>query len=276
MRDEIVQDVATSPLAETLERVDPEKYYFGMKLGVVGESWRRADSLARDDGEFLAAQMERTRTKWDLNNRDTAISLTGGYAWQVGGPAAVCYVLSRRVPDISPENLALRFDEDGGIAEAAVIGSRFAALPSDPAASHPDAVVLDSEAALLGWLRVRLEAGIEPLVVAVRSRMRISRRTLWSRAADLVTDAFLTAGFDTPDQARYAADADAFISTPGSPLRGNTGFFVVERDGRRGAFMTRAVCCHGYKDPEHGYCNSCPMLSQEERERLAVEELVSS
>jgi hypothetical protein len=88
-----------------------------------------------------------------------------------------------------------------------------------------------------------------------------------------VASAFLMVGWDTGDQARYATDAEAFLTGPHSPLRGNTSFFVVEHRGRRGAYITRGVCCQAYKDPEGRHCDPCPMLSQEERERRAIAEL---
>jgi hypothetical protein len=267
------------PLRKTLDLVDREKYYFDLKLGAPdgapGGAYETVDSLTRDGGRALARLMGLAQTRWKLSNRDAALAVVGEYAWGVGGPAIACYVLSRRVPDISPENVALRHDADEGLWEAALLRGRFAALPQDPAAGHPDAVVLDGESALLDWMRERLVAGIEPLLDAVRRHARVGKRGAWARVSDYAADAFLMAGWDTEDQARCAADAEAFVASPNSPLRGKTGFFVVEHRGRRGAFITRGVCCQGYKDPEHGNCDSCPMLTQEEREKRAIQSLAA-
>ena len=260
------------PLEETLKLLDPEKYYFDLKPRPSGDEYETIDSLVRDDGRSLARLIEQAQARWGWSQRDSALTTIGGYAWRVGGPAIACYVLSRRVPDISPENVALRFDTDGGISEAALIHQRFAVLPQDPAADHPDAVVLGDEAALLEWMRGRLIAGVAPRLEAAREHVRIGRRAAWAQVSDYAGYAFLMVGWDAGDQARYAADAKAFLT--GLPLKGRTGLFVVEIGDRRGAYLTRGVCCRAYKDPAHDNCDYCPMLTQEERERRALADLV--
>ncbi|MGH3088811.1 MAG: (2Fe-2S)-binding protein, partial [Rubrobacteraceae bacterium] len=134
-------------------------------------------------------------------------------------------------------------------------------------------VVLDDEPSLLGWMRDRLVAGIQPMVDLSREKTRVGRRAMWGRVSDMISQAMLMVAEEVPDPARYASDAEALIST--FPIKGDTKFFVVERNGERRAFVTRAICCQAYKYPEYGYCGSCPMLTQEERERLAVEAMVS-
>lgn len=263
------------PLGETLKLLEPERYHFDLKPRPSEGGYETVFSLVRDGGRPLALLMGRARARWGLGGRDSALAQVGGYAWGVGGPAVASYVLSRRVPDVSPENVALRFDAGGGLSEVALIRQRFAVLPSDPAADHPNAVVLDDEAALLGWMRGRLVGGIEPLLEAARGHVRLGRRAAWVRVSDYAAYAFLMVGWDAGDQARYAADAEAFVTAPGSPLRGRTGFFVVESGSRRGAYLTRGVCCQAYKEPGHDNCDSCPMLTQGERERRAVADLAA-
>lgn len=263
------------PFQETLKLVDPEKYYFELKPGPTERSYETVDSLLRDGGVSLARRMEQARSKWSLSGRDAALFMVGTYAWSVGGPAIACYVLSRRVPDVSPENVALTFDGDGGLSEVSLRSERFAVLPSDPAADHPKALVLDDEAAMLVWMREKLVAGVEPLIGAVRNRARLSRRAAWRGVTDYVSSAFLMVARDTKDQARYAADAEAFVTDPGSPLRGSTRFFIVENRDHRGAYLTRGACCQAYKKPGYDNCDSCPMLTQEEREQRALVDLAT-
>ena len=264
-----------SPLREALKLIDPEKYYFDLRFGPPEGAYETVGSLTRDGGEGVARRMEQARTKWGLGARDSALFALGTYAWGVGGPAIALYVLSRRVPDISPENLALRFGEGGNFSEVALLRGGFAALPADPAADHPEAVVLRDEAEMLDWMRGRLVTGVGPLIEAVRRHARLSRGAAWRGLADYVAEAFLMTGWDTGDQARYAADAETFVGAPGSPFKSNTGFFVVEDRGRRGAYTTRGVCCQAYKESEHDNCDSCPMLTQEERERRALADLAA-
>lgn len=263
------------PLTETfgwLSRLR-EDLYLNARIGVPdgGEEWISAgESLA--NGDLLRDQLRRTREKWDLNNRDTAIGVVGGLAWQVGGAAVFCYATARRVPDLAPESLALRY-ADGDLEEVA-FSEGFAALAGDPAAEKALAV-FNHEDALLGWLRRGLEQLLEPTVSEVRKATRVSARTLWGRATDLLAQTFLELGPYSGDQDWCGAQAEKLVKAPESPFNGNTEFFTVEHAGTREVFMTRAICCHGYKDPEHGYCDSCPVLTQEDRERLALEELVA-
>jgi len=247
-------------------------YRFGPKLGAPAEGWTTAEVLA-SDRKLLAEQTACLGERRDLSKRDAALYVLGSYAWGVGGPAIACHVLSRRVPDISPENVAVRFD--GGYCEAALVRERFAVLPADPAAGHPGAVVVADEAVLLGWMRERLVAGVEPLLEGLRTFVRIGERAARSRVADLASRAFLMVAADTDDPMRHAADAETFVTAPGSPLRGTTMFFVVERGGERATFLTRGACCRAYRRPGHGHCDSCPMLTKEEREERAIAQMAA-
>lgn len=263
-----------APLRETLDRVDPDLYYFTMGLAPdePAPDWRGPPFMADDGPDFLRGAMAATREQWSLTDRDLALAVVGDYAWWVGGPAVACYVLARRVPDVAPENLTFRHAETGRISEVALLSGRFAALPTDPAAD-PAVTTLDDEAALLGWLRGRLVAGLEPLVELVRANVRASRRLMWTRATDLLAQSMLTVARAAPDSGRYADDAAALVSHPGSLLAGKTGFFNVQDNGREHSFMVRGVCCNGFRLPGHGYCDSCPALSEQERQRRALESL---
>ncbi|ABG03391.1 conserved hypothetical protein [Rubrobacter xylanophilus DSM 9941] len=259
-----------SPLAEALGRVDPDRHRFRMRAGASGEGWVVAAELV-SDAALAGRQIQRARSRWGLRRREAAAYLVGSYAWGVGGPAAAAYVLARRVPDLSPQNVLVRLDEGGGIPEAALCGGRFAALASDPASGHPEALAFPGEPELLAWMRGRLVAGLGPLVELVSGLTRVGGRTLWGRAADLLAQSFLMVGEDTPDQVGCMRDARAFVS--GLPFGERVGFFVVGSGERRRAFMRRSICCQAYRNPGYGYCDSCPALSQEERERRALEEL---
>ena len=266
------KESSAAPPGETLRLLSSNGYRFGLKLGGTPEGWTTAEVLA-SDRKLLAEQTARLGERRDLSKRDAGLYVLGSYAWGVGGSAIGCHVLSRRVPDISPENVAVRFD--GGSCEAALVRERFAVLPADPAAGHPGAVVVADEAVLLGWMRERLVAGVEPLLEGLRTFVRIGERAARSRVADLASRAFLMVAADTDDPMRHAADAETFVTAPGSPLRGTTMFFVVERGGERATFLTRGACCRAYRRPGHGHCDSCPMLTQEEREERAIAQMAA-
>ncbi|MBZ0316210.1 MAG: (2Fe-2S)-binding protein [Anaerolineae bacterium] len=60
----------------------------------------------------------------------------------------------------------------------------------------------------------------------------------------------------------------------GSPLRGKTGVIWIEHHGHPHPFLQRGACCLSYKVPEYGYCSTCPLLSQEEREQRLRQHLI--
>ncbi|MGH3086617.1 MAG: hypothetical protein ACRDSJ_04785, partial [Rubrobacteraceae bacterium] len=121
------KDSSQPSIQKTLDLLDPEKYYFGMKLGTVEDGWVTAASLVENGGKMLFEQLDLAKARYEMDNRSVGMSMPGTYGWAVGGPAVACYVLARRVPDISPENVALRFGGDR--VEVALVRERFAVLP---------------------------------------------------------------------------------------------------------------------------------------------------
>lgn len=261
--------MSVSPLAETLGLIEPSRYHFGMYLAdeVTGLLSARDFVHGR---ERLARQLEGVRERWELGRREAAAFIAGSYAWNVGGPAVAAYVLARRAPEISPQNVLLGLDGDGGIREVALARELFATLAPDPASGHPWATPLENEDEMLRWLRVRLLEGLNPLIENVAGLAGIGTRMLWARAADLIAQGFLAAGEETPEQPRYAADAAAFIEDPKLASGGGRRDFVfVERGGVRRAFLVRGACCGSFRRG-FGYCDGCPALSQEEHVKRAL------
>lgn len=263
-------DISASPLALSFRRMAKMKdeLYLFARLGVPeDEGWLPMSRLA-EDGEFVSEQLRLMKEKWDLDNRNAAIGVVGGLAWQVGGAALFSYATECRVPDLSPDNVMLRL-VDGGLAEVAFTSGRFAALADDSNAESATAV-FDGDG-LRDHLREGMEAMLSPVVDNVRAAMRVSKRTMWNRASDLIGQRLLQFGESVADKSWCGREAERLVKSSGSPLDGATRFFVVEHGGREEVCIARGCCCHGYKDPEHGYCGTCPLLPQEELERLAVE-----
>jgi hypothetical protein len=271
------EEPAASPLARPFARMAgmKDELYLFARLGAPEDDGEWV-SLSKEieDGELVGEQLRTMKEEWEVDNRGAAIGVVGGLAWQVGGAALFVYATERRVPDLSPENVLLRL-EQGGIAEVAFASGRFSALASDPDSDAASAV-FESEDGMRDHLREGLEAAISPVVDHVRSHLRVSKRTMYNRASDLLGQRLLQFG-DTgvADGEWCGREAERLVRSPDSPLDGATRFFAVENGGRREVFIVRGCCCHGYKHPEHGYCDSCPLLSQEELERRASEALAS-
>lgn len=264
-------DLSSSPLADSFDRMAQMKddLYLFARLGKPdGDGWIPMSRLA-EDGKLVREQLRLVKEKWNLKNRDAAIGVVGGLAWQAVGATLFVYATERRVPDLSPDNVMLRF-VDGGLAEVAFVESRFAAIVGDLEVRSATAIFEDEDG-LRSHFREGIEAMIEPVVNEVRAATRVGKRTMWNRTSDLIGQRLLQFGEVVGDKSWCGREAEKLVKSPGSPLDGATRFFVVEHEGREEVCIVRGCCCHGYKDPEHGYCGTCPLLSQEERERLAIE-----
>jgi hypothetical protein len=240
------------------------------RLGVPdGPAWVTVSRLA-SDGDLLDELLGRIGKKYETNNRSiTGTFLLRSCLWRVLTPAVAAFLLDRRMPDLSAGNVALSFDENGYASGLILRGGRFAALPPDPAAGHPDAVVLSSGEELLAWGRNRLaEDHLPPLFDALR-RSR-SRRAMWATAVDVICEAFMYVGGWLGRQQEALGCAESMLSGD-SPLSGPTNYFTLEYDGSSEMTRVRNACCLYYKIGD-GACYTCPRTSNEERiERLAQE-----
>lgn len=264
----------SATLAETFERqaCPLRELYIPARLGSPeGEGWVPAREITRDAGAFVRERLREAAADPGFDRRETAIDLAGDLAWWAWGAVVLIYATERRVPDLSPPNLLLRY-EGGGLVEVAFASGCFAALADDPR-SGAASEVFESEAAMRHRMRERLEELLGALIPAIRAETRVGERTLWGRASDLVAQRFLWTGELCGDWLWCGREAEAFVKAPGSPLNRNNGFFEVEHAGRSGVFMRRGVCCQEYRGPGGEHCEQCPVLPQQERERRAREVL---
>jgi hypothetical protein len=269
-----------TPLAETLSRVAVVEVGDGeidlsARLGIPDEpGWVMVSELA-SDGDLLDELLGRIGRKYETNNRSiTGTFLLKGCLWRTLTPAVAAFLLDRRMPDLSAQNVALSFDENGYASGLALRERRFAALPTDPAAGHPDAVVLSSKKELLGWGQKRLaEDHLPPLFDALRrSRPRRGRRAMWGTAVDVICEAFMYVGAWLGRQQEALGYAESMLSGD-SPLSGPANYYVLEHDGSSETTRVRNTCCLYYKIGD-GACFTCPRTPNEERLQRLREEKV--
>jgi hypothetical protein len=185
--------------------------------------------------------------------------------WRALTPAVGAFLLDRRLPDLSAQNLALSFDQNGYPLGLVLREGRFAALPTDPAAGHPDAVVLSSDRELLTWGQNRLaEHNLPPLFDALRrSRPRRGKRALWGTAVDVICEAFMYVGGWLGCQQEALGYAEIMLSGD-TPLSGPTNYFTLQYGGGSELTRVRNTCCLYYKLGD-GACSTCPRTTHEER-----------
>jgi hypothetical protein len=272
----------TSPLGATLERLSKAELENGIDVsarlgapltgGAEEQRWIPATMLAGDDA-ILEEVLDRLGRAYGTYHRAyVGTTLIRGYLWRLLAPAAAAFLTERRVPDPSAHNVALRFDGRGFADGLAFLSPAFAALPDDPDAGHPEAVVLPSEAELLAWTTGRLtQDHLPPLFATLRRhRLRRGTRAVRDMAVDVVAEAFMFVGKGLGRPEEGLRHGEAALSGATAHF-GPTNYYVLEHDGGSGWSRVRNACCLYYKVGD-GACFTCPRMTHEERLQRIAEE----
>jgi len=196
---------------------------------------------------------------WDSHT--AAALVLKAFSVQLTWPTLVCWATEQRVPDLSMANTWIRIEEGGRLRGLRLGSPRFAVLPWDPAAGHPDAVIVDNETALLRWLDEHVLAPAITRVVAVMRGLgyRVSARLAWGNVAPTVNGLFqrLAAALGV-DAVRPIRDA-FFVDRPDlARLLEYVRFEDGTPEGRMQAM--RVVCCLIYKAGDGTFCGTCPLI----------------
>lgn len=231
-------------------------------IGLAGrplDAWTLATELADPASERLERSLRRMGVNVKTADRLVMMSLFfGSYVWQVASAAIGCYLLARRIPDISAENVAVHIGDDGRVDEMRFLGGGFAALPSDPAADHHEAVIVPDLTALRETLVRQLTSGhLEELILALQSRRGLGTRALWAEVEDRCTGALLWLGKRLETQLDIEAEALAISQTP--PFVGTSGVTVLVSNGGRELTLKRGFCCLSYRLDGKSACQTCPL-----------------
>lgn len=275
-----VAAVCVTPLAATLECIGALDSYLAADLGPLEAGWFPASALIAPGSPELAEGLARSVARYPGAEARVAGSFFAGeYAWYLCAAATGAYLSEGRVPDLAAENVALRYrtytwhhGDASGEAEridVRFLSGRFAALPDDPAADHPDAEILPDATALRERLREGLEAHLAPVIAAVTAATRLGQRAQWNLVADAVANCFLVAGKALGDAERAQAEGLACIKAPGSPMRSSaTSYLTVEAEGHSESFCSRGGCCLYYRIKPGENCSTCVLRPQSERIEL--------
>ncbi|MBR8742128.1 (2Fe-2S)-binding protein [Nocardiopsis sp. MG754419] len=185
--------------------------------------------------------------------------------------------LTGRAPLLTPDTLRLPWDTaEARFRTPIVVDARTVVLPDDPAAEHPDTVVARDEDEQLRLTAEGLYATFAPLIESLQAHSRAGTRTLWGWVLD-------TLHFYMLNPARYlgrdAEQAWALASRLGDAMidagaltRRRPRLFPFAPEDPRGTWAVRGTCCFDYKgDPEHGYCTTCPLKCDSERQEALSE-----
>ncbi|MEZ4730973.1 MAG: ferric iron reductase [Caldilineaceae bacterium] len=181
------------PLHQTFTRIHQLNHYVGAHLSVprgapTPPAWLTPSELLAPDSPRLSALISATQKRLHTETANTiGGALLQEYQWPLIASAVACFLVDRRVPALHPENVCLRVSveehEDESVEPEppiAYTSGRFAALPADPAADHPDATIVPDEDALRAYLRTGLETHFGWVIERLSAATGCNQRGLWA------------------------------------------------------------------------------------------------
>ena len=205
---------------------------------------------------------------WGSSNRRVAGSaFIIAYLTRLVWPVIGQYVLARRVPNVSLENLAFHL-RDGRIDATAMIQPSFYLLPDDTAAMHADGSVVDDDEILFETLqRCLFDANLSRVVTSLHDSARASVNVSRNAVASACAQAFHFLYPVVDDQAKLVATAAAFFNSLVSLVHGQLTMNVFRHRGKEGFFARLRGCCLAWRIEESQYCSNCVLIPREEQDR---------
>ena len=259
------------PLIGSMHRASALSPCFDLPVRSPGEDgWIDAPALFEgDDRRLRDLVMAYGWDRWGTDNPHVAGSaFIIAYLTRVTWPVVSQYMLERRVPRVTLDNLALHRDGQR-IVSTALNSPAFVALPDDRDASHPDVEVVADESALYGRLKEWLfDANCNRVIAALRraarASIKVSQNAIGASCAQVFRQLYVIA--DDPQMVVH--EAKAFFSDPVSPVHGQVTMEVFEHQGKRGLFSRRAGCCLWWRSSKASdYCSNCILVPREEQTR---------
>jgi hypothetical protein len=215
--------------------------------------------------QWLASVEAYLLSKYDQAPQQTvAAYLMWWYLTIPGIPATALFHAERRVPMLSPDDLAftrqpLDGPTPGWVTQVSLLSPAFACLPDDPAAGLPGTTVVADDARLAALLRARHVAHVAQFIPVLKKHVRLGAHQLWSAATDVLDQGLLTAGRVGGDPSGGALDAALVLPAAFKPLTSASRIRSETVDGRQEWLRDRQSCCFHYvlKNGD-GPCAGCP------------------
>lgn len=229
--------------------------------------WLSVAELATESSH-LKEIVGRVASKYKSDGlRPSAMLWFGHYVYAIEIVTFACFIIDKRVPDLSSNKVYVRFAEDGDLENIAWQGRSFAALPDDPDASHPDCIVLQTREELREYMHKQLLASLTPIIDSISAYSSMGKPGLWAIAADYSAYSFAALGEMTGDES-IGVEESRLFSTAKSRLSVKRSFIPIEHVGMTHYLLDRTSCCLYYKVEGGGYCHSCPHRPLDERIEL--------
>ncbi len=203
------------------------------------------------------------------DRRTIAASFALRFGWS-SALAIAPYLQSRWVPDIALDNVSFAFGRSTAFERAALHEVRGVMVAGDPRAADASISTVPDANALRRALRDALVAQAAPVVAALEQWSGFARRGTWGQLTSAWAAQFMAIAEPRDDQRDLAPELDAFFAGDDIVAAMRPRMQAVSVDGAIRLYQRRASCCRMYLLPGGSLCTSCPLVGDEERQKLFV------
>jgi hypothetical protein len=226
---------------------------------IAGAKLRDASS-----GPFNALLQRIGERQHSADKMTIAASFALRYGW-ASAMAIAPYLKYGCVPDVSLDNISLKFKESTFFERTAIHEARGTMVASDPAAQHSKIMVVANQAALLRALRSALTEQATPVVEALHNWSGFARRGTWGMLTSSWASHIISLHGDSRDQRPALPILRDFFAGDNIVAKMQPRVHEVNHLGATHLCQRRASCCRICLLPGKELCASCPLVSHEER-----------
>jgi len=251
-------DPGSHPLAPAIIAFNRGNGWYRAVLGRPDQrEWIRLSDLS-SDREDVARRLSALELAWGGHPGYWAASLIQQVAHPLVSLIAWCFLLGPDLPAMSPDSVWLRQHPQGLFDRVAITGDLAASSTAGPS----EAPMEEDLAIKVGIVIVD---SLSPLITTIRSVRRVGVTGLWHGLGDLVARTLLGAASALGSVETGIAAAQAVLTRAPDPIRATPQWHKDRASNMW--FSMRSVCCLAYTGVSRAYCDTCPLLADDEINR---------
>jgi ferric iron reductase protein FhuF len=261
-----MSDSNRSPVAMIYDALRATNASWSVDIGTPsGPGWITGTEL-RDAaaGPFNALLVRIGERQQSSDKMTIAASFALRYGW-ASAMAIAPYLKYGCVPDVSLENISLKFKESTFFERTAIHAPRGVMVTGDPRAGQSTITTVSDEGELLSALRSALTEQATPVVESLHAWCGFSRRGTWGMLTSSWASHLTSLHGDSCDQRPALPVLREFFAGDDVVAIMQPRVHEVTYLGVTHLYQRRASCCRIYLLPGKELCASCPLVSQEER-----------
>ncbi len=255
-----------SPVVDIYDALRALNASWGVEIGTPsGAGWIAGTDLCEAQtgplNELLLRIGERTQT---TDRRTIAALFALRYGW-ASAMAIAPYLKFDCVPDVSLDNISLKFKPSTFFEGTAIYEPRGVVIATNPSAHHPAISSVADQHELLRALRSALTTQAMPVVEALYAWSGFAPKGTWGMLTSSWASHFTSLAGDSVDQRGVLAILQEFFAGDDVVSKMQPRLHAVTWLDVTQIYQRRASCCRFYLVPKGELCASCPLVPQDER-----------